>query len=197
MRPLREPRLSKPIARLCWRLAAVVVGCLAVASSAQPPELTPLDVEAAYLYNFGKFVRWPADAGTTSEPFSLCILGDDEFAKAVERLTSGENIQGRAIVVRRPASIEFADQCQIVFLGGAEAPRLAKDIQGMQGRSALTVSALPEFLKRGGMIQFMLQSKRVRFSVNLPAAQQAKLSLSSELLKVAINVIAGSAGGGA
>jgi hypothetical protein len=38
------------------------------------------------------------------------------------------------------------------------------------------------------MIEFVLQGSRVRFDVNLAAAQQAGLNLSSELLKVATNV---------
>jgi len=38
------------------------------------------------------------------------------------------------------------------------------------------------------MIQFVLEGNRVRFEINLAAAQRARLSLSSELLKVAVAV---------
>jgi hypothetical protein len=38
------------------------------------------------------------------------------------------------------------------------------------------------------MILFLVQNNRVRFAVNLPAAQQAGLQLSSEFLKVAVYV---------
>jgi hypothetical protein len=54
--------------------------------------------------------------------------------------------------------------------------------------TVLTVSDIPQFCQRGGMIQFVLQGDRVRFEVNLAAAQHAGLSLSSELLKVATTV---------
>jgi hypothetical protein len=54
--------------------------------------------------------------------------------------------------------------------------------------SVLTVSDLPEFTQRGGMVQFVSEGDRVRFEVNLATAERAGLILSSELLKVAVNV---------
>ena len=47
---------------------------------------------------------------------------------------------------------------------------------------------MSQFVKRGGMIQFVLEGKKVRFEVNLTATQHAGLTLSSELLKVATAV---------
>jgi hypothetical protein len=47
------------------------------------------------------------------------------------------------------------------------------------------VSDMPRFAERGGMIQFILEENRVRFQVNLAAAQNAGLVLSSQLLKLA------------
>jgi hypothetical protein len=153
--------------------------------------LAPADVEAAYLYNFGKFVRWPADPAAQSAPFSICTLGDDSFGETLESLIANETVSGRKIVARRLSSPAAAGDCQIVFLGQSEEPRLAKDMGVLKKKPVLTVSALPGFLDRGGMIQFLLQNKRVRFSVNLPAAEDSGLSPSSELLKVAVSVKTG------
>jgi hypothetical protein len=52
----------------------------------------------------------------------------------------------------------------------------------------LTVSDAPGFVNRGGMIEFVLDSNRVRFEINLAAARAAGLNLSSELLRVATAV---------
>jgi len=54
--------------------------------------------------------------------------------------------------------------------------------------SILTVSDMPAFSRRGGMIQFVLEGDKVRFEINLTKAETAKLTLSSELLKVATTV---------
>jgi len=149
---------------------------------------TPNDLEAAYLFKFGQFVQWPADPAQDSQPFSICTLGEDPFGKKLDDLVANETLQGRKIVSKRLSAATAADSCQILFIGQSEEPRLAKDLAAVQGKPILTVSSLPEFLDRGGMILFLVQNNRVRFAVNLPAAQQAGLQLSSEFLKVAVYV---------
>jgi hypothetical protein len=152
------------------------------------PELTPYDVEAAYLYNFGKFIQWPADSASPSQPFSICILGVDNFGRKLDDLIANDSIQGRKIVARRILTPDATDNCQIVFLGVSEDAHLKKDLDAFEKKPILTVSNIPRFLERGGMIQFLVQDRRVRFAVNLPAAERTGLALSSELLKVAVYV---------
>jgi hypothetical protein len=165
-------------------LALMPIFCLA-----QPPEaMAPSDVEAAYLYNFGKFVRFPAVPEQDTAPFSICILGGESFGGTLNSLIANESLQGRKIVARRLTSPTAAGNCQIVFIGESEDARLAKDLAAFEKKPILTVSTLPGFLDRGGMIQFVLQNKRVRFAVNLSPAEQNGLALSSELLKVAVHV---------
>ncbi|MGC1463905.1 MAG: YfiR family protein [Terracidiphilus sp.] len=149
---------------------------------------TPDDVEAAYLFNFGKFVQWPVDRGAESQPFSICILGQDNFGKKLDDLVTGESIQQRKIMARRLSSVADADQCQIVYFGNSEAARLPDELRALEKKPVMTVSSLPLFLERGGMIQFLVENNRVRFAVNLPPARRAGLSLSSDLLKIAVYV---------
>jgi hypothetical protein len=145
-------------------------------------------VEAAYLFKFGQFIQWPADPAQNPQPFSICILGEDPFGKKLDDLVANETLQGRKITPRRLSAASAADNCQILFIGQSEETRLAKDLADVQGKPILTVSSLPGFLDRGGMILFLVQNNRVRFAVNLHAAQQAALALSSEFLKVAVYV---------
>jgi len=169
--------------------AVLLLACLLLALPARSQTAyAPSDVEAAYLYNFGKFIHWPPDTSTGSASFSICILGDDPFGGKLDTLIANESIQGRPIQLRRLATTTVAAGCQIVYLGNSEQARLSKDIADLQKTQTLTVSSLPHFLEHGGMIQFLLQGKNVRFSVNMSSAELAGLELSSELLKVAVQV---------
>jgi hypothetical protein len=152
------------------------------------PPLSPSDVEAAYLYNFGKFIEWPAPTDPNPAPFSICVVGKDDFGATLDSLVQNDTINGRAIVTRHLPSIAAADTCQILFLGSSEQARLAKDLDTIKDKPILTVSNIPEFLDHGGMIQFIVHDNRVRFAVNLAPAAHANLTLSSELLKVAVYV---------
>jgi len=171
---------------LCCLLLTLCVSSFCSAQSAVVA--TPSQVEAAYLYNFEKFVSWPSDAGQDPAPFAICILGEDSFGETLNSLIADETHQGRKLVARRLSSVAAANECQILFIGQSEESRLAKDLIVLQKKPILTVSSLPGFLEHGGMIQFLLENKKVRFSVDLPPAEQSGLVLSSQLLKVAVYV---------
>lgn len=165
-------------------IALVVVVCLLPsilrAQTAKPGEY---GVKAVYLFNFGKFIEWPASA-KKDDSFAICVLGADPFGSVLDATLAGEAIDNRKLVAKRIASARDAD-CRILFVSSSEAPRL-KDILASLNKSAiLTVSDLPDFTVNGGMIQFVLQGDKVRFEVNLTAAEKADLTLSSQLLKVA------------
>ena len=190
-------RVSRDPARwsvLSFRLllAAVAAAWALVATPALPAQnARPTDylVKATYLYNFGRFVEWPRKAATAqSGPFTVCVFGQDPFGPSLDATLAGETIGGKTIVAKRISSAEESDDCQILFLSLSDDSRLNKTIADLDKKAVLTVSDMPQFVKRGGMIQFVLEGKKVRFEVNLTATQDAGLGLSSELLKVATAV---------
>jgi hypothetical protein len=183
--------ISRLLGRLRW-LTAVAISWLLLGlpgALAQRPKPSDYDVKAAYLYNFGRFVEWPGKVETSQGgSFRVCVLGQDPFGPSLDTTLAGETIAGKSVVAKRISSAQESGNCQILFLGVSEASRLNKIIAELDQKSVLTVSDMPQFLNSGGMIQFVLEGKNVRFEVNLTAAQRAGLTLSSELLKVATAV---------
>jgi len=146
-------------------------------------------VKAVYLYNFGRFVAWPSHGpAATNDNFTICVLGQDPFGSALDATLAGEMIDGKSVVAKRISSPQESSSCRILFLSSAEDGRMNKVIEALDKEAILTVSDLPEFSQRGGMIQFVREGNKVRFEVNLNAVQHAGLVLSSELLKVATTV---------
>ena len=174
-----------------WFLALAVAWVLAIAPCLQAQSLKPTDydVKAAYLYNFGHFVEWPANvASAQNDSFTVCILGQDPFGPVLDTTLAGETIAGKRVAAKRISTPQESGNCQILFLSSAEDAQLKTIIKALNKQAVLTVSDMPEFSQHGGMIQFVLEGKRVRFEVNLAAVQHAGLTLSSELLKVATTV---------
>ncbi len=153
------------------------------------------DVQAAYLYNFGRFVRWPGEA--SHRPMLVCVAGEDPFAATLKKLVEGEQIDGRPLEVRDVDRIEAVGDCSILFVGAQEHEREDAFLSAAAARPILTVGDSPDFLERGGMIQFLLMQDHVRFEVNLDECNRHGVGLSSELLKVAVSVRGKSAAGGA
>jgi hypothetical protein len=172
-------------ARMIWLALAINSLLMVAAAWGQNPKPTDYQVKAAYLYNFGRFVEWPANIASKSDPFTVCVLGKDPFGPILDHAMAEETIGGKSIVAKRISSPQESADCQILFLSSTEEGRLNKILEATNKEAVLTVSDMPQFSERGGMIQFILDGKRVRFEVNLTAAQNAGLALRSELLRVA------------
>lgn len=156
---------------------------------AQQSKLPEYEVKAAYLYNFGKFVEWPATASSSKDnSFSICVLGQDPFGPALDAALAGQSIDGKNVVARRISRPQDAVNCRIAFISTSEENRLKDVLEALDKAAVLTVSDIPQFSTRGGAIQFVLDGKKIRFEVNLTNATDAGLTLSSELLKVATAV---------
>jgi hypothetical protein len=177
--------------RFLYCKLALTITCVLVATPclhAQKSGPTENEVKSAYLYNFGKFVEWPAKAPTVGEFFTVCVLGDDIFGSTLETTIARESIDGKKVLVKRVAKPQDAVSCRILFISSSQQSRVKEILAELDNTSVLTVSDMPEFTRRGGMIQFVVEANRVRFEVNLTSAERSGLTLSSQLLKVAVNV---------
>jgi hypothetical protein len=146
-------------------------------------------VKAAYLFNFGRFVEWSDKASVDKdERFEICVLGQDPFGPTLDTTLAGTSLKGKSVAAKRISKVQDVDSCRILFISSSEDNRLKEILGTIEKANVLTVSDIPHFSQRGGMIQFVLEGSKVRFEINLASAEQAGLSLSSELLKVATNV---------
>lgn len=148
--------------------------------------LSDYQVKAAYLYNFAKFIQWPAEAFASDQsPLLLCIVGEDPFGPSLDGIAQGKTINGHAFVVRRTTNLDDIKVCQIIFTGSSDKRKISAVLQRLKGSSTLAVGESRDFAGMGGGIQFYLENDRVRFSINVDALQRAHLTASSKLLALA------------
>jgi hypothetical protein len=171
-------------------LATIVATVPTPGVSAQAGRPQEYQVKAAYLYSFGKFVEWPAAAPAASEKsFTVCVLGQDPFGRTLDQGVTDVVVRDEPVVVRRLSRPEDARTCHILFVSASEDQRLRPILETLAGQNVLTVGETPRFVERGGAVEFTMEGNRVRFRVNLAAAERAGLILSSELLRVASAVL--------
>jgi hypothetical protein len=178
------------------RVAVLIFSALLFFGGLLPAQSKPSEyaVKAAYLLNFGKFMRVSPGAKTNPNNFNICIVGEDPFGRSIDDITAGEQIDGRPVRIVRLAKPDSdkpdseARDCAIAYFSIAEEKRMEQDVAAFHDSDTLTVSDAPDFLKRGGMIQLLLVQNHVRFSVNLDPIRRTHLNLSSELLRVAASV---------
>jgi hypothetical protein len=142
-------------------------------------------VKAVFLYNFAKFVEWPSVPAEAGQPFTICVVGEDPFGDTLDQAILGKSINGRALMARRVRRAGDARTCQIAFISASEGKRLRAILDGLNGASVLTVGETEGFAEQGGVINFRLEEDRVRFEINVDAAQRAGLKMSAKLLGLA------------
>ena len=170
--------------------AAIVAVLLALAAApgrAQaPPAPTEYQVKAIFLFNFSQFVDWPAAAFADGRsPLVIGVLGSDPFGATLDEIVRGETVNGRPLAVRRYESVEQIEACHILFIERSQDEQLDAVLAALKGRNVLTVGDFEGFARRGGIIRFVTVGNKIRLRVNLAAAQDAKLTISSKLLRPA------------
>jgi hypothetical protein len=173
-------------ARLCLALAGLRALAWAAAPFVIDAPPGEYQVKAAFLLNFARYVDWPPDSfGSPSDPIAICILGQDPMGRLLDDAVGGKTVESHSLTVRRIAQIREAAACHIVFV--AASPKISREaLASLSMPGVLTVGESEGFARQGGIIGFRVEDERhIRFDVNLDAAREAHLRISSHLLSLA------------
>jgi len=179
-------------------IATVMLGVLLGAGSvyaAEPPTLSERQVKALFLFNFAKYVDWPAGAFTNSSaPIVIDVVGEDGFSDEFRRVAGDRTVNDRKVVIKQIEDTADLKDCQILFVGSSEKEHLTEILEKVKNSAVLTVGETDRFLIQDGMINFTKKENKIRLEINLVPAQRVNLKLSSKLLTVA-DVVLGKAEG--
>lgn len=177
--------LLRAVRRRTWVCALALALGPAALWPVHGQRLAEYEVKAAFLFNFVKFVEWPAEALPAGGPLLICVLGDDPFGDALDAITKGERVGGHETAIRRFRSLDQVRSCQVLFVSLSERRQMPAVFEAVRGASVLTVSDIDRFAASGGMINFTKQNYRIGFEINPQAAERARLRISSKLLSLA------------
>lgn len=168
--------------RSLYGLLLLVFGWSAQANAQDVTEVT---LKGAFLFNFARFTEWPADSLPAQSTVSACVLGDRAVGDAFAKQVKGKQVSGRSINVTIVDGASPLPPCHLLYLSGVSRTRIGEIVSNLRESPVLTVSDVEEFTKRGGIIQFFVESGKMRFRINARSAKRARLMLSSRLLALA------------
>ena len=172
--------------RATGRAAAFGIVIASINCLAASAPVDEYQVKAAFIYNFAKFVQWPANAfQRPSDPISICLLGQDPFGSSLDDTVANRTIDGRSLTIRRLANVKQVAGCHVLFIGSAEDKRLPSVVAGIRATGVLTIGDSDFSGADDVVINFKLESGKVRFDINVDAAEREKLRISSRLLSLA------------
>lgn len=149
---------------------------------------------AAFLFNFARYVEWPADAFAGPQAaLRICLLGGDGFADVLAAAVSGRSVGERAVEVSAVGTLDEATGCHLLFLGGTFTATGSDVAIALGARPIFTISERDGFAEEGGIANFMRVGQKIRFAINPEAGRRAGLKISSSLLRLATLVGQGGA----
>lgn len=183
----------------CWRspaasvflyaLLALGVGMAPLVAQENDSEAVSREyrVKAAYLYQFGRYVEWPASAFPTAQsPFVIGVLEEDLVAYEMSRIIQAKKIQDRPIEIRRFRAGSHEIACHALFISGAVPGETRTSVvRQVSGKPVLLVGDWGGFTTEGGVIGFVVEDNRIRLDIAKKAAERQGLIISSKLLQVA------------
>lgn len=189
--PQTAPCPARRATCVARRSAVVAVLAAALGAAAWLPataganEAPEYRLKAAFVYNFTVFTEWPASVG---QSLNLCLFGPDPFGAEIDAL-HGKRAGDRQIAVHRRASVESLRTCQVVYLSASTIGQLPRILEMLRGQPVLTIADAPGALQAGAVINMIEDRGRIAFEANLQAARAAQLTLRSNLLRLASEVI--------
>lgn len=173
---------------IAWAMISVSLAALCLPSelAAQEQRQDIDKITAAFVFKFASYVEWPSNAfEDKDEPIVIGALGSSAVGAILSDTFEGKKSGGRRVIVRVPLRDDEVQDCHILFISetNAEDTRLA--VESVGRNHVLTVSRAPQFARNGGIIQLYLVDNKVRFEINVDAADRAGLKISSKLLGLA------------
>jgi hypothetical protein len=172
---------------------AVLLFFIATNSHAAPTvQSSEHAVKAAYILHFSAFVEWPASSFPEADsPLFIGVLGDDDLARDLAKISSNRRVAGHPLVVRRIVAGDPTADLQILFIGRSLERDLSDLLLKSRAPGLLAVTDSEGALDLGSTINFVTAEERVRFDISLRNAQALELRLSARLLAVARTVVDG------
>jgi hypothetical protein len=184
-------RVAHLTTRLLCRGALLIAVCSLLLGAppligAENEETAEYPVKLAFLYQFAQYIQWPPEAyENATAPLVVCVVGGDPFDPDLEQELLNHAIDKHLISIRsvkRGANLRF---CQMVFVPALQSKQAASVIDSLRGSPVLTIGETKGFAERGGIINFIIEQNKLHFEINLNAAKQTPLSISSKVLALA------------
>lgn len=159
--------------------------CLSVAESVDQEKL--LKIEAAYLYKFTKFIKWPEFRFQDSSNLNICLVGEDlgRLNKLLTRGISGKKSNGRTLQVYHYQSNVIStssNNCHLIYLNQYSIKPLEPEFDVS---STLVISAPNNTNELHSLISLHIDSGKLIFSVNQEILSHSLLEINAALLSLA------------
>ena len=169
---------------------------------AEGPKTSEYRMKAAYIYNFIQFVQWPEAKKTDGEHEEIKKIRvgvtDKDLLTEFGAVIGNKEISRNDVVYR--IVVEYVDvgqlqdrkdhlELDVLFIKSSTRYDAKKLPGATTENSILTFGETSEFLEAGGIVRFVIVKNKLKFEINVGAAERSGINIRSQLLKLAKKVV--------
>ncbi|QDE32988.1 YfiR family protein [Shewanella polaris] len=176
---MKKTSFSRKLLYSLWVMGVILLPCTSMAQDA-------FELKAALTYNFAKFTQWPESRLNETSAWEICYFGN-QYHDSFMGL-SNKKLATQPVTVIQLSDISKIEQCDVVFIDANSRGLTHRLLLAVENKAILTVSDISGFEMQGGMIEIVEQDKRLYFKVNMQVLEASGLKISSQVLKLALEV---------
>ncbi|MBF0225545.1 MAG: YfiR family protein [Desulfobacterales bacterium] len=147
--------------------------------SVEAPEYT---IKSIFIKKIIKYITWPDNSFNSSDnAINLCFVEENEFLDAFDTLKD-KSSKDRPIYLK---NYWLSSQtCHILFINSKNRKLVESILSKVKNMPVLTIGEMEGFVELGGIINFIKESDKIRFEINIDSAKRSGFTISSHLLKL-------------
>lgn len=144
-------------------------------------------IKAIYIYNFTKYIEWPADYKEGN--FVIGVFGNNsQLLSELSKMAASKTVGSQKLEIRSISNPAEAAQCHIIYIIGDNSGQLAEVITKIKGKSTLIVTDKPGMAKQGSGINFSIVENKQKIELNRANIEKYKLKVASTLVEMAVQI---------
>ncbi|MBO7496790.1 MAG: YfiR family protein [Salinivirgaceae bacterium] len=166
-------------------MIAFVTAVLSLAATGAHAQYSEYEVKAAYIFNFAKFIEWPANY-IEGDTLYLCVYKNDPFGIILEKTMIGRKANGKDWKIKRISNLAETDNCHMLILSGIKLHEAMQVVKTIGEKPIVTIGdEMNNFCQIGGVINFLPQFSERQFEINKDVANDIGIKISPKLLLLA------------
>jgi hypothetical protein len=138
--------------------------------------------KAIFIYNFTKYVSWPAKSGN----FVISVLGSNDIIFEIESIAAKRLVGNSKIEVNQVSSPADINNCNIIFISQDKSDMLQQVAQKARDQNILVITEKRNACSLGANINFVINNGKISFEISKSNIEKNGLKVSGDLLQLGI-----------
>lgn len=166
----------------------IALTTVAVSAEERVETYSESSIKAALVYSIMHFVDWQ------EKELNLCVYQPTEddvfhFNTLPKQTDLGQTLTVKFLHTNGGALIQ--NNCHVLFITHLAGDYAYEILSKVKNTHRLTIGESSQFIKNGGMVNFVHKESTIKFEINIAALKQANLNMKSQVLRIADKVYIG------